>query len=86
LKAEKANAIFHTRNHVLAWVHSQSQAIEVVVGDPANFGEFLRRFAEDDEIIDVANVRLATKDFFDEVVEGIEVDIGEELAGLVAQR
>ena len=40
---------------------------------------------EDQEVIDVADVA-QPQPVGDEVIERIEVDVGEELAGLVAQR
>lgn len=36
------------------------------------------------EVVDVAEITLRAQHFLDEVVEGVEVDVGEELAGQVA--
>lgn len=48
--------------------------------------EFCCRAAHDDEVVHVAKVESATLFFFDPVVETIQVDISEELAGLVPKR
>src|SRR5581483_9645156 len=41
---------------------------------------------EEDEIVDVANIAWRPQHFLDEMIETVEVDVGEELACLIAQR
>ena len=51
---------------------------------PAQFRQSRLVVVEDHHVIHVAEIRLDPEVFLHEVVEGIEIEIGEELAGEVA--
>ncbi len=69
---------------VLGRMQPQPQASQKVPDLFAHFGQVLLVVGEHQEIIDVADVALDPQAVLDEVIERVEVDVGEELAGLVA--
>lgn len=62
----------------------QAQAGEVRGHGLFDVPESVFVVAENDEIVTVADIGTAAQCLFDEVIEAVEIDIGEELAGEVA--
>ena len=68
----------------LGRVKPQPQANQKVPDLFSHVGQVLLVVGEHQKVIDVADVALDPQPVLDEVIERVEVDVGEELAGLVA--
>ncbi len=82
---QKADALVAREHDTLVPVDLEPEAFEELADLVPNLVETPLVVGEDEEIIDVADVA-QPEPVGDEVVERVEVDVGEELAGLVAQR
>src|SRR5262249_42883856 len=83
--AQEADALFAREDDALVPVDLEPQGLQEMLDLPLDLVEPLLVVGEDEKVIDVADVA-QSQALGDEVVQGIEVDVGEELAGLVAQR
>ena len=82
--AEEPDAVLDREDHALLRVKPQPQANQKVPDPFPHVGQVPLVVGEHQEIIDVADVALDPQPVLDEVIERVEVDVGEELAGLVA--
>jgi hypothetical protein len=67
-------------------MQAQAQGGEVSLDSKAGIGQKDPIAREQGKIIDKPEVLLGVQGLFDEVIEPIEVDIGEKLAGEIADR
>jgi hypothetical protein len=65
-------------------MHGQTQRDQKIFDGPLPVPQLLFRVAEEQKIIDIAQVRMAPQITFDELVEFIEIAVGPELAGEIA--
>ena len=82
--AEKANALLDRKDRVLSWVKFQPQSAEKSADLFTGFRQLPLVVREQQKIIDIAHIALEPQSLFDEVIERIEIHVGEELTGLVA--
>ena len=68
----------------LGRVKAQAPALQKALDPFPPFGELIRIVVEEGEVVHVAHVPLGPQHLLAEVVEAIEVEVGEELAGEVA--
>ena len=83
-KAEKVGSVAGFKQLALDWVNLEAELGQVGFEGGAGVGEEGAIVGEEGEVIDVAEVALGVELFFTEVVEAVEVDVGKELAGEVA--
>ena len=67
-------------------VHSQSQTRQTSPNLTLPMPQILLLVGEQDEVVDIADVRLAAQLPTDELVEWVHVDVSPELAGQIADR
>jgi hypothetical protein len=80
LESEKADAFAERDNLAFGRVQFERQTFhECFDADKILFEDFFV-FVKDDEIVDVAQIMLGVEGVFDELVEFVEIDVGEELA------
>ena len=82
--AEKANAVASGKYDTLIVVDTQTESLEELADLSAHFVDASLVVGENQEVVDVAHVA-EPQTVGDEVVERVEVNVGEELAGLVSQ-
>src|SRR5262249_52382783 len=80
---QKVDAVLGAQHLALGGVQPQAQAGEVGSHGLFDLPESTFVIAKDDEIVAVADVGMTAQRLFGKVVEAVEIDIGEELAGEV---
>ena len=82
---EKGDAVPGAVDAALARMNVETEREEKAFDLAAHFAEPLRALGEEQEIIHVSDVNRGPKLALDEMVERVEVNVGEELRGLVAR-
>src|SRR5271157_3658787 len=83
--AKEADALFAREDDALVPMDSEPQGLQKMLDLPFDLVQPPFVVGEDQEVIDVADVA-QSEAVGDKVIERVEVDVGEELARLVAQR
>jgi len=83
--AKEADTLFAREHHALVPMDLEPQGLQKMLDLPFDLVEPPLVVGEDQEVIDVADVTQPEM-VGDEVIEGVEIDVGEKLAGLIAQR
>lgn len=86
LEAEKIDAFAQWDDLAFCWVQFELECFDECFNAAHVLFELLLVGAEDNEIVDVAHVVFCVERVFDELVEFVEVDVGEELARPVPKR
>src|SRR5271157_2458284 len=81
--AQEADALFAREDDALVPMDLEPQALQKMLDLPLDLVEPSLVVGKDEKVINVADVTQPEM-VGDEVIEGVEVDVGEELAGLVA--
>lgn len=84
--AQESEAIGNGIDAAFAGMDLEAVGDEKFLNGLPHAGKFGVRAAEKDEIIDVPGILARFQLAADEMIQGIEIDIGEELRGLIAER
>ena len=83
--AQEADALFAREDDALVPMDSEPQGLQKMLDLPFDLVEPPLVIGKDEKVINVADVTQPEM-VSDEMIKRVEVDVGEELAGLVAQR
>ena len=83
-ESQEGGGLAGGRNVRLVRVEAKAPTLQIPLDPSVPLRELARIVVEEREILHVANVSLRPQHLFAEVVEAVEVEVGEELAGEVA--
>ena len=85
-ETEERHAVGGAIDDALALMQRETQPVQKPPDRLAEFDQTLAIIAEENKVIAISNVAANAEFLFHEMVEGIEIDVREELAGQIADR
>ena len=83
-ESEERGGFAVRKDHCLARMQAEPPPLQECADPSSPFFELFAVVVKQREIVDVAQVALRAKNFLAEVIQSIEIEVGEELAGQVA--